>query len=110
MVPKDEGSCDSLLTSSMSSVCGVSTDTLHVGTTGIPRFSKNGFQFGRSVYSERQDSEEIRQRMLNISYSEWEKMGFSKDTLHYMKKNAEADKPFTLSAHVKGRLETWESC
>lgn len=32
----------------------------------------------------------------------------SKGTLHYMKKNAEADKPFTLNSHVKERLEMWE--
>jgi len=28
-----------------------------------------------------------------------------KGTLHYTKKNAEADKPFSLNAHVKERLE-----
>lgn len=33
-------------------------------------------------------------------------MGFSKGTLHYMKKNAEADKPFTPNAHVRERLES----
>lgn len=38
-----------------------------------------------------------------MSYSEWEKMGFSKGTLHYMKENAEGDKPFTLNAHVGAR-------
>ncbi len=35
-------------------------------------------------------------------------MGFSKGTLHYMKQNAKADKPFTLNAHVKERLEMWK--
>lgn len=34
-------------------------------------------------------------------------MRFSKDALHYMKKNAKADKPFTLNAHVRERLEMW---
>ncbi|WP_407356400.1 hypothetical protein [Methanolobus sp. WCC5] len=56
---------------------------------------------------ERQDSDDIRQKILSISYSEWKKMGFSKDTLHYMKKNVEADKPFTLNSHVRERLEMW---
>ncbi|WP_406671454.1 CRISPR-associated endonuclease Cas1 [Methanolobus sp. ZRKC4] len=59
---------------------------------------------------ERQDSEEIRKKILSIPYSEWKKMGFSKGTLHYMKKNAEADKPFTLTTHVRERLEMWGEC
>ncbi len=36
-------------------------------------------------------------------------MGFSKGTLHYMKKNAEADKPLTMNALVRERLEMWRS-
>ena len=32
---------------------------------------------------------------------------FSKGTLHYMKQNAMGDKPFTLNAHVRERLESW---
>ncbi|MBP1908848.1 hypothetical protein J2746_001052 [Methanolobus bombayensis] len=35
------------------------------------------------------------------------KIGFSKGTLHYMKQNAEVDKPFTLNAHARERLELW---
>jgi len=35
-------------------------------------------------------------------------MGFSKGTLHYMKQNAKADKPFTLNADVRERLEMWK--
>jgi CRISPR-associated protein Cas1 len=27
-----------------------------------------------------------------------------------MKKNAEAEKPFTLNSHVRERLEMWEEC
>jgi len=34
-------------------------------------------------------------------------MGFSKGILHYMKHNSRSDKPFTLNAHVKKRLENW---
>jgi len=45
----------------------------------------------------RQDSDEIRQKIVNISYVNWKKMGFSKGTLHYMKKNAKGNKPFTLN-------------
>jgi len=36
-------------------------------------------------------------------------MGFSKGTLHYMRQNAKADKPFTLNAHVRERLEMWKT-
>ena len=55
----------------------------------------------------RQDSEDIRQKILSISYTEWKNMGFSKGTLYYMKQNAKTDKPFTLNAHVRDRLEMW---
>ncbi|WP_292471173.1 CRISPR-associated endonuclease Cas1, partial [Methanolobus sp.] len=56
---------------------------------------------------ERQDTDEIRKKILSISYTDWKKMGFSKGTLHYMKQNAKRNKPFTLNAHVRKRLETW---
>ncbi len=35
-------------------------------------------------------------------------MFFSKGTLHYMKQNAKSEKPFTLNADVRDRLEMWE--
>jgi CRISPR-associated protein Cas1 len=57
---------------------------------------------------ERQDNMEIRKLILDISYVEWKNLGFSKGTLHYMKQNAKADKPFKLNAHVRERLEQWE--
>jgi CRISPR-associated protein Cas1 len=37
---------------------------------------------------DRQDSDDIRQKILSISYTEWKNLGFSKGTLHYMKQNA----------------------
>lgn len=58
--------------------------------------------------TKRQDTSDIRQKILSISYSDWKKLGFSKGTLHYMKKNAKADTPFTLNAHNKERLDKWE--
>jgi CRISPR-associated protein Cas1 len=57
---------------------------------------------------QRVDSHAIRQKILNISYSDWKKLGFSKGTLHYMKQNAKSDKPFTLNSHVLGRVKAWE--
>jgi CRISPR-associated protein Cas1 len=55
----------------------------------------------------RQDSEEMRQKVLSSSYAKWKKRRFSKGTLHYLKKNAAGDKPFTMNRHVKERLERW---
>jgi len=56
----------------------------------------------------RQDSEDTRKKILNISYAEWKKQGFSKGTLHYMKKNACSGRPFSLNKHVRERLNEWE--
>ncbi|MCM2466009.1 CRISPR-associated protein Cas1 [Methanoculleus sp. CWC-02] len=56
---------------------------------------------------ERQDSDEIRQKILNVPYAEWKKMGFSKGTLHYMKQNTKNGKSFTLNKHVRERLAEW---
>lgn len=58
--------------------------------------------------TKRQESSDIRQKILSISYSDWKKLGFSKGTLHHMKQNAKADAPFTLNAHNKERLGKWE--
>lgn len=43
----------------------------------------------------------LRKKIIDMSYTEWTKMGFSKGTLHYMKQNVEIDKLFTLDAHVR---------
>ena len=55
---------------------------------------------------ERVDDHEIREKILNLSYYKWKKMGFSKGTLHYMKQNAKSEKPFTLNKHIIERLAT----
>jgi len=52
----------------------------------------------------------LRKKIIDMSYVEWKKMGFSKGTLHYMKQNAKADEPFSLNTHVKERVEMWEGC
>ena len=52
---------------------------------------------------------DIRQKILNISYVDWKKLGFSKGTLHYMKQNAKSDKPFTLNSQVLERVNKWEA-
>lgn len=68
-------------------------------------------EFFKPAYiGKRDDTDLLRKKILAISYKEWKDMGFSKGTLHYMKTNAKADKPFTLNAHVKERLEKWRGC
>ncbi len=52
----------------------------------------------------RQDTEEMRKKILAFSYTDWENMGFSRGTLFYLKKNAKANKPFTMNKHVEDRL------
>lgn len=70
---------------------------------------RKSLDFSKPAYAvERQDSDEIRQKILSISYSDWKNMVFSKGTLYYMKKNAEDDKPFTQNGHVRERLEMCE--
>jgi len=53
----------------------------------------------------RQDSDDVRRKILNVSYADWRKKGFSKGTLYYMKKNAKSEKPFTIQKHIRERLE-----
>jgi len=53
---------------------------------------------------ERQDTKEIRNLILNISYKKWNDLGFSKGTLHPMKQKAKENKPFYLTQNVKKRL------
>ncbi|WP_233085366.1 hypothetical protein [Methanococcoides orientis] len=63
-------------------------------------------EFSRPVYvAQRDDSDLLRKRIIDMPYTEWKEMGFSKGTLLYMKQNAKSDKPFTLNAHVRTRLE-----
>ena len=65
-----------------------------------------GIDFTKPILKlDRIDSQDLRDTILNLSYVEWEKMGFSRGTLHYMKKNAKGNSPFTLNKHVKERIE-----
>jgi CRISPR-associated protein Cas1 len=70
---------------------------------------KKSLNFKSPMYQiDRQDSDDTRKKIISISYAQWKKQSFSKGTLHYMKKNAESDKPFTLNNHVRERLNQWE--
>lgn len=67
--------------------------------------SKKQIDFSTPVVElERIDTEEMRKLILSISISKWSKLGFSKGTLSYMKRNARENKPFSLNAHVKERI------
>jgi len=54
------------------------------------------------------DSYDIRKKLQSISYVDWKKLGFAKETLHYMKRNAGSDKSFSLNSHVLERVNKWE--
>lgn len=56
----------------------------------------------------RDDTKELREKILNISIYRWQKAGFSKGALSYLKKNARSDKPFKVNKHVLDRLENME--
>jgi len=53
------------------------------------------------------DSFRVRQKILTISYIEWQKTGFLKGTLYGMKKYAMRDKLCTLNKRVREQLDTW---
>ena len=57
-----------------------------------------------SINLERIDNHELRQKILKLSYSEAKKLGIGKGSLHYLKKNAESDKPFKVYNKIKKRL------
>ena len=50
----------------------------------------------------------LRNKIIYMPYAEWNKMGFSKGTLHYMKQNAKSGKAFSLNKHVMERLNVWD--
>ena len=55
----------------------------------------------------RQDKQDVREKILRITYKEWKEMGYSKGTLHYLKQNVRSGKPFTMNEHVRERVEGW---
>jgi CRISPR-associated protein Cas1 len=53
----------------------------------------------------RDDNEEMRRKILDMTYTEWRKLGFNKSTLHYLKKHANEDKPFKIYEKVMSKLK-----
>jgi CRISP-associated protein Cas1 len=54
------------------------------------------------------NSVDIRKKIFSIPYVEWKKRGFSKGTLHHLKKQADGDKPFYLQKQVMTQLDQWD--
>jgi CRISPR-associated protein Cas1 len=48
----------------------------------------------------REDSAALRRKVLDITYAEWQAMGYSKGTLHQLKEKAERENPFVLYGKV----------
>jgi len=68
------------------------------GKKGLLNLSEPYFEI------ERDDTGEIRKIISELNYSKWEKLGFSKGTLHPLKQKVKEGKTFTLNQHVKERL------
>jgi CRISPR-associated protein Cas1 len=58
-----------------------------------------------SAVLERSDNVAIRKRILSLSQEEASRLGVGKSTLHYLRRNARADGPFTVYGKVKRRLQ-----
>jgi CRISPR-associated protein Cas1 len=52
----------------------------------------------------RGDNLELREKILNISYSEWQRKGYSKGTLHYLRKNVRNEEHFRVRKKVKEKI------
>ena len=54
----------------------------------------------------RDDTEELRQKVMGIGYNQWKKMGYSKGTLHQLKAKARKDAPFRIYGVVEEKLKS----
>jgi CRISPR-associated protein Cas1 len=53
---------------------------------------------------ERQDSGEVRERILSLTQAEAEKVGIQKSTLHYLRKRARNEQPFKIYSIVREKM------
>jgi CRISPR-associated protein Cas1 len=58
--------------------------------------------------ADRLDDAELRAKILDIPYSDCQATGFSKGTLHYLKANADKEKPFAIRKKVLEKLSALE--
>jgi len=54
---------------------------------------------------ERSDSLEIRKAILSLTRKQTNKFGIGKSTLHYLRRNAETDHPFTVYVKIRKKLQ-----
>jgi CRISPR-associated protein Cas1 len=57
---------------------------------------------------DRTDSLELRKRILSVSQSEMKRIGISKSTFHYLRKNAEGNMPFGVYTKTQEKLSLLE--
>ena len=57
-------------------------------------------------YLENLDSKELREKILKISLSDWEKKGYSQGSLIYLKQCAKSNKPFKLNKQSAEKVDT----
>jgi CRISPR-associated protein Cas1 len=55
---------------------------------------------------ERSDSHEFREKIRRLTQSEARKLGIGRSTLHYLRKKAEADRPFGVYRNVREKLKS----
>ena len=68
---------------------------------------KNAIDFNSPhVELERKDSSNLRQKILDLSYSQAKKLGIGKGALHYLKKNAKSEKPFKVYRKIDDKLNS----
>lgn len=72
--------------------------------------SKPDFDFSSPAPTlTRDDTPELRDKVLAISYYNWMKAGYSKGSLHYLKMNAKSEKPFRVYGKMKEKLDAYSN-
>jgi CRISPR-associated protein Cas1 len=56
----------------------------------------------------RVDTDNIRKKIMEITYGEWQNLGFSKGTLHQLKVKVKDNKSFSLNSHILERISALE--
>jgi CRISPR-associated protein Cas1 len=70
--------------------------------------TNSNFEFNKpSPVLSRDDTPELREKVLGIGYYNWMKAGYSKGSLHYLKKNARSEKPFRIYGKMKDKLDAY---
>jgi CRISPR-associated protein Cas1 len=57
----------------------------------------------------REDNLKLRREILNMSYSEWKRMGYSKGTLYYLRKRVGEERPFKSYSKSRNKILNFQS-